>query len=74
VFTARYALSPYIKQIRFVFKGLMAVTQKPQELGAETYHDHNGASNTKYVFQFENYNMVDMRNYLVTYKAKGLFT
>jgi hypothetical protein len=22
VFTARYALSPYIKQIRFVFKGL----------------------------------------------------
>jgi hypothetical protein len=25
VFTARYALSPYIKQIRFVFKGLMSV-------------------------------------------------
>jgi hypothetical protein len=25
VFTARYALSPYIKQIRFVFKGLNAV-------------------------------------------------
>jgi hypothetical protein len=24
VFTARYALSPYIKQIRFVFKGLKA--------------------------------------------------
>jgi hypothetical protein len=24
VFTARYALSPYIKQIRFVFKGLIA--------------------------------------------------
>jgi hypothetical protein len=23
VFTARYALSPYIKQMRFVFKGLM---------------------------------------------------
>jgi hypothetical protein len=23
VFTARYALSPYIKQIRFVFKGLV---------------------------------------------------
>jgi hypothetical protein len=23
VFTARYALCPYIKQIRFVFKGLM---------------------------------------------------
>jgi hypothetical protein len=25
VFTARYALSPYIKQIRFVFKGLNIV-------------------------------------------------
>jgi hypothetical protein len=25
VFTARYALSPYIKQIRFVFKGLKSV-------------------------------------------------
>jgi hypothetical protein len=23
VFTARYALSPYIKEIRFVFKGLI---------------------------------------------------
>jgi hypothetical protein len=27
VFTARYALSPYIKQIRFVFKGLIWQTQ-----------------------------------------------
>jgi hypothetical protein len=26
VFTARYALSPYIKQIRFVFKGLILTT------------------------------------------------
>jgi hypothetical protein len=26
VFTARYALSPYIKQIRFVFKGIKSVT------------------------------------------------
>jgi diacylglycerol kinase len=25
VFTARYALSPYIKQIRFVFKGLIVM-------------------------------------------------
>jgi hypothetical protein len=25
VFTARYALSPYIKQIRFVFKGLILI-------------------------------------------------
>jgi hypothetical protein len=26
VFTVRYALSPYIKQIRFVFKGLIKIT------------------------------------------------
>jgi hypothetical protein len=26
VFTAQYALSPYIKQIRFVFKGLNGLT------------------------------------------------
>jgi hypothetical protein len=25
MFTARYALGPYIKQIRFVYKGLMQV-------------------------------------------------
>jgi hypothetical protein len=35
VFTARYALSPYIKQIRFVFKGLMRcyaqVWMKPKD-------------------------------------------
>jgi hypothetical protein len=28
VFTARYALSPYIKQIRFVFKGLIFILAK----------------------------------------------
>jgi ribosomal protein S19 len=32
VFTARYALSPYIKQIRFVFKGLMWCKDVPQNL------------------------------------------
>jgi hypothetical protein len=37
VFTARYALSPYIKQIRFVFKGLMG------EVGVEMFKiSHNG--------------------------------
>jgi hypothetical protein len=30
VFTARYALSPYIKQIRFVFKGLIQGGEGPQ--------------------------------------------
>jgi hypothetical protein len=28
VFTARYALSPYIKQIRFVFKGLIRLHRR----------------------------------------------
>jgi hypothetical protein len=28
MFPARYALSPYIKQIRFVFKGLMKLILK----------------------------------------------
>jgi hypothetical protein len=28
VFTARYALSPYIKQIHFVFKGLNCIQQR----------------------------------------------
>jgi hypothetical protein len=31
VFTARYALSPYIKQLRFVFKGLKATSSDPLE-------------------------------------------
>jgi hypothetical protein len=30
VFTERYALSPYIKQIRFVFKGLILNTSFPK--------------------------------------------
>jgi hypothetical protein len=39
VFTARYALSPYIKQIRFVFKGFhvavrTAATRLARVLGA----------------------------------------
>jgi hypothetical protein len=31
VFTARYALSPYIKQIRYVFKGLKSVAAAAKE-------------------------------------------
>jgi hypothetical protein len=31
VFTARYALSPYIKQIRFVFKGLIRLQVKRKQ-------------------------------------------
>jgi hypothetical protein len=33
VFTARYALSPYIKQTRFVFKGLMCVRRNLYFIG-----------------------------------------
>jgi hypothetical protein len=35
VFTARYALSPYIKQIRFVFKGL--IFEAPAMSAASTF-------------------------------------
>jgi hypothetical protein len=41
VFTERYALSPYIKQIRFVFKGLItskAVRFKPSDSFAPVYN------------------------------------
>jgi hypothetical protein len=38
VFTARYALSPYIKQIRFVFKGLT----KERELQENTMLSYFG--------------------------------
>jgi hypothetical protein len=36
VFTARYALSPYIKQIRFVFKGLIPVCAWERYLSTST--------------------------------------
>jgi hypothetical protein len=40
VFTARYALSPYIKQTRFVFRGLMLISKSlylcDSRLDAET--------------------------------------
>jgi hypothetical protein len=52
MFTARYALSPYIKQTRFVFKGLMSASAwltalwilVKQSAGAreEVEHYHNG--------------------------------
>jgi hypothetical protein len=35
VFTARYALSPYIKQIRFVFKGLNREPRYVTEAGGQ---------------------------------------
>jgi hypothetical protein len=36
VFTAQYALSPYIKQIRFVFKGLMTNESKTKYMQINT--------------------------------------
>jgi hypothetical protein len=41
VFTARYALSPYIKQIRFVFKGLMFHTGSATERKVTGKHSDN---------------------------------
>jgi hypothetical protein len=38
VFTARYALSPYIKQIRFVFKGLTKCNEVSYEFCALESH------------------------------------
>jgi hypothetical protein len=35
VFTARYALSPYIKQIRFVFKGFIKYQAMKKNSGLE---------------------------------------
>jgi hypothetical protein len=37
VFTARYALSPYIKQIRFVFKGLITTSNWALNLYTSSY-------------------------------------
>jgi hypothetical protein len=37
VFTARYALSPYIKQIRFVFKGLRKSLHVRRNIKLEKY-------------------------------------
>jgi hypothetical protein len=48
VFTARYALSPYIKQIRFVFKGLMQppwmIAEKPAAAWSDRSANGTGAS------------------------------
>jgi hypothetical protein len=41
VFTVRYALSPYIKQIRSVFKGLIKLTDITQELGMLSCSSHS---------------------------------
>jgi hypothetical protein len=45
VFTARYALSPYIKQTRFVFKGLKACVHveefRPLQSVASSGHPQN---------------------------------
>jgi hypothetical protein len=39
VFTARYALSPYIKQIRFVFKGLIVSIQDSEYIEVRLMSD-----------------------------------
>jgi hypothetical protein len=52
VFTARYALSPYIKQICFVFKALITAVLPSlgfaQNRGINTYKFLNAAKNSKY--------------------------
>jgi hypothetical protein len=55
MFTARYALSPYIKQIRFVFKGLItlhfltvlnAKSERMLERSVYVITSHNSAPNS----------------------------
>jgi hypothetical protein len=48
VFTARYALSPYIKQIRFVFKGL-----KVQRYGCAPYRQCGSRGKTPLVLNHD---------------------
>jgi hypothetical protein len=45
VFTARYALSPYIKQIRFVFKGLILLYKDIAKLNIRSLLSSNFFSN-----------------------------
>jgi hypothetical protein len=53
VFTARYALSPYINQIRFVFKGLIYMQVPSDALSSirnlRTLHTAVTAGATKYM-------------------------
>jgi hypothetical protein len=46
VFTAWYALGPYIKQIRFVFKGLTCEHQRIRKYKLSTKHKDIRPSNT----------------------------
>jgi hypothetical protein len=49
VFTARYALSPYIKQIRFAFKGL--ILSSPLRLGERARaHTHTHTHTRIYIY------------------------
>jgi hypothetical protein len=43
MFTARYALSPYIKQIHFVFKGLMTLILRTHGSMTLLWQAFNGA-------------------------------
>jgi hypothetical protein len=52
VFTARYALSPYIKQIRFVFKGLSKQLLIRFE-SQQSFIKHNGYQFMK-IIRYEN--------------------
>jgi hypothetical protein len=55
VFTARYALSPYIKQIRFVFKGLTVSyltkdTDSPKDQAINAVDGEKKTAETKRVY------------------------
>jgi hypothetical protein len=78
VFTARYALSPYIKQIHFVFKGLMGCTALTLLTHTEFHtraharahtHTHAHAHAGSLSIQFRRAGAYYISNYSMTLKA-----
>jgi hypothetical protein len=55
VFTARYALSPYIKQTRFVFKGLIRVVNSVEIIvvNAQADQSFRGSSADTYNYSHQ---------------------
>jgi hypothetical protein len=63
VFTARYALSPYIKQISFVFKGLNNGVYHKPAADLRTYRLTSPTQTVLNVFQIRNLHNEQDRQY-----------
>jgi hypothetical protein len=53
VFTARYALSPYIKEIRFVFKGLIINVVKTGTIFSDFWRSYSCVAKNGYSGSFQ---------------------